>query len=295
MARARTILITGCSSGIGLDAARTLHASGEWRVFACCRKEEDVDAMRARHGIESFLIDYSKPETIERGFEDVMRETGGTLDALFNNGAHGSGGAAEDIPTDALRAIFEVNFFGWHDLTRRAVKAMRAQGGRGRIVQCSSILGNVVMPMRMAYSATKFALEAHCDALRLELSHDTDIKIISLNVGPIRTKIRENSRAHFERWIAPLVEVSAFRSFYEKKFVPRLYGPYKKDMGELEPSAVTAKLTLALDARRPAPRYSVTWPTHAFMFLKRILPGWAFDQVTLRAMGLWPAAKKLHP
>ena len=85
MARARTILITGCSSGIGLDAARTLHASGEWRVFACCRKEEDVDAMRARHGIESFLIDYSKPETIERGFEDVMRETGGTLDALFNN------------------------------------------------------------------------------------------------------------------------------------------------------------------------------------------------------------------
>ena len=152
MVRARAILITGCSSGIGLDAARTLHASGEWRVFACCRKEEDVDAMRARHGIESFLIDYSKPETIERGFEDVMRETGGTLDALFNNGAHGSGGAAEDIPTDALRAIFEVNFFGWHDLTRRAVKAMRAQGGRGRIVQCSSILGNVVMPMRMALS-----------------------------------------------------------------------------------------------------------------------------------------------
>ena len=79
-------------------------------------------------------------------------------------------------------------------------------------------------------------------ALRLELSHDTDVKVVSLNVGPIRTKIRENSRAHFERWISPLVERSAFRSFYEKKFAPRLYGPYKKDVGELEPAAETAKV-----------------------------------------------------
>jgi short-subunit dehydrogenase len=93
-------------------------------------------------------------------------------------------------------------------------------------------------------------LEAHCDALRLELA-DTDIKVVSLNVGPIRTQIRENSVPHFDKHIKPLVEKSVFKSYYEKKFMPRLYGPYKKDAGELEPEAVTKALLVALTARRP--------------------------------------------
>ena len=159
----KTILITGCSSGIGLDAALTLDKLG-WRVFAACRQEKDVLRLRSEHGLETCLIDYTKPETIESGLAHVLRETGGTLDALFNNGAYGMGCAAEDVPVQALREIFECNFFGWHDLTCRVVKVFRNQGGHGRIVQCSSILGNVVFPMRMAYSATKFALEAHCDS-----------------------------------------------------------------------------------------------------------------------------------
>jgi NAD(P)-dependent dehydrogenase (short-subunit alcohol dehydrogenase family) len=244
MGTQRTILITGCSSGIGLDAAQTLKKDG-WRVFASCRKEEDCRRLKSE-GFESPLIDYSKSETIESGLKEVLDATGGTLDALFNNGAYGVGGAAEDVPTGLLREIFECNFFGWVDLTNRCIKIFRNQGNVGRVVQCSSILGNVVFPMRMAYSSTKFALEAYCDALRLELKDQPGIKIVSLNVGPIRTMIREKSVPHFDKWMKPLVPSSAFRSFYEKKFMPRLYGPYKKDPFELEPEAVTRKLKLAL-------------------------------------------------
>ena len=289
----KTILITGCSSGIGLDAALALHAHGGWRVFASCRKQIDCDTLRRDHGLETCLIDYSKPQTIEAGLAHVLRETGGTLDALFNNGAHGMGCAAEDVPVAALREIFETNFFGWHDLTARCIRVMRKQGNRGRIVQCSSILGNVVFPFRMAYSCTKFALEAHCDALRLELA-DTDIKVVSLNVGPIRTKIRENSVPHFDKHIKPIVSESPFKSYYEKKFMPRLYGPYKKDPFELEPEAVTKALLVALQTKHPRPRYAVTVPSHLFMFLKRILPGWFLDIIVLKAMGLYPATK-FHP
>ena len=291
----RTILITGCSSGIGLDAAQALKEDG-WRVFASCRKEEDCQRMKSE-GFESPLIDYTKPETIERGLKEVLDATGGTLDALFNNGAHGVGGAAEDVPVGLLREIFECNFFGWHDLTCRVIKVFRNQGNHGRIIQCSSILGNVVFPMRMAYSCTKFALEAHCDALRLELKDQPGIKIVSLNVGPIRTMMREKSVPHFDKWMKPLVEQSVFRSFYEKKFMPRLYGPYKKDPFELEPEAVTKTLKHALTCERPRPRYAVTVPSHLFMFLKRVLPGWVLDWICLWGIGLWRPGKGfgLHP
>lgn len=288
----KTILITGCSSGIGLDAALTLDKLG-WRVFAACRQEKDVLRLRSEHGLATCLIDYTKPETIESGLAHVLRETGGTLDALFNNGAYGMGCAAEDVPVQALREIFECNFFGWHDLTCRVVRVFRNQGGHGRIVQCSSILGNVVFPMRMAYSATKFALEAHCDSLRLELA-DTDIKVVSLNVGPVRTLIREKSRPHFEKHVQPHVSQSAFRTFYEKKFIPRLYGPYRKDVGELEPEAVTRALLRALTVAKPRPRYPVTWPSRLFMFLNRVMPCWALDWIKLWGIGLYPVSK-LHP
>ena len=291
--RTKSILITGCSSGIGLDAAIELHALG-WRVFAACRKAADCGRMSSEFGLETCLIDYQKPETIASGYEAVLQKTGGTLDALFNNGAYGVGGAAEDTPTQALREIFECNFFGWHDLTCRAIKTMRAQGNHGRIVQCSSILGNVIFPFRMAYSATKFALEAHCDALRLELM-DTEIKVVSLNVGPIRTRIRENSRAHFDAHIKPTVAGSAFKTYYEQKFMPRLYGPYKRDAFELEPDAVTKTLLVALNARRPKPRYAVTFPSKLFMFLARVTPCWLLDAIKIRAIGMHPVGVKLHP
>ena len=148
----RTILVTGCSSGIGYDCAIGLRAAG-WRVFASCRSAEDCARLKSE-GFDSPLIDYERPETIETGLAEVLAATGGTLDALFNNGAYAVPGAVEDLPTEALRAIFEANFFGWHTLTRAVIPVMRAQG-HGRIVQNSSVLGFVTMPWRGAYNATK--------------------------------------------------------------------------------------------------------------------------------------------
>jgi len=148
----RTILITGASSGIGAHCARALKQDG-WRVFATARKPEDLAALE-RDGIEAFYLDYRETESIAGLVENILARTGGRLDALFNNGAHAQAGAVEDLPVEALREQFEANVLGWHDLTRRIVPIMRAQG-HGRIVHCSSILGLLPIKYRGAYAASK--------------------------------------------------------------------------------------------------------------------------------------------
>ena len=262
----KSILITGCSSGIGLDAARGLKARG-WRVFATCRQEADCERLRAE-GLESFRLDYSDEASIAAAVDEVKTRTGGTLDALFNNGAFACPGAVEDLPRGALREIFEVNLFGYHDLSRRVIPMMRAQG-HGRIVNCSSVLGLVAMTWRGAYVATKFAMEGLSDVMRIEMK-GTGIDIILIEPGPIATKIRENAIPHFEQWID--WENSVRREQYAS-LRGRLYGKKtKKDVFELGPEAVTAKLIHALESRRPKARYFVTTPTYIMGMARRILP-----------------------
>jgi len=272
----KTILITGCSSGIGLDAARGMRARG-WTVFASCRQQQDCDRMRTE-GFDSPLIDYTRPETITSGLQHVLAETGGGLDVLFNNGAHGLPGAVEDLPTDALRAIFETNFFGWHELTRQVIPVMRAQG-HGRIVQNSSILGLVAFPWRGAYVATKYAIEGLADTMRIEL-RDSGIKVILIEPGPVTSKIRENSIPHFERFID--WRNSALRERYESSLLKRLYHSNGPDTFELPASAVTNKLIHACESRRPRPRYYVTTPTYIGGFLRRVLSTRATDRILAR-------------
>jgi NAD(P)-dependent dehydrogenase (short-subunit alcohol dehydrogenase family) len=267
----RSILITGCSSGIGLDAARTLHARG-WRVFATCRQEADCDRLRAE-GLESFRLDYADEDSIAAAVAEVVSRTGGTLDALYNNGAFACPGAVEDLPRGALREIFETNLFGYHDLTRRVIPLMRAQG-HGRIVNCSSVLGLVGMTWRGAYVSTKFAMEGLTDVMRIEM-RGTGIEVILIEPGPIATKIRENAVPHFEQWID--WENSARREQYVS-LRGRLYDKKtKKDTFELGPEAVTAKLIHALEHRRPKARYYVTTPTYLMGVARRILPTRALD------------------
>ncbi|MCL5778479.1 SDR family NAD(P)-dependent oxidoreductase [Limibaculum sp. FT325] len=267
MARARSILITGCSSGIGHHAAHALASRG-WQVLATCRKEADCERLRAE-GLDSFRLDYQDRDSIHAAFDTAMERTDGRLDALFNNGAFAQPGAVEDLPTDALRASFEANFFGWHELTRRVVPVMRAQGA-GRIVQCSSVLGFSALRMRGAYIATKHAVEGYTDTLRLEL-RGTGIHVVLLEPGPIKTRIRENAQAHYERWIDR--ENSAWAEFYRTTLEPRLYKKNPPpDVGELSCRATTAKLVAALESRRPNPRYYVTRPTHLVGAMKRLLP-----------------------
>lgn len=271
----KTILITGCSSGIGYDAAHGLRAAG-WRVFASCRKQTDCDRLKAE-GFDSPLIDYADGATIASGLAETLAETGGTLDALYNNGAFACPGAVEDLQTDGLRAIFETNVFGYHDLTRQVIPVMRTQG-HGRIINCSSVLGLVAMKWRGAYVSTKFALEGLTDVLRIEM-RDTPIKVILIEPGPITSNIRKNAIPHFERWID--WENSARAAQY-KTLMSRLYTESGPDQFELPASAVTKKLLHALTASRPKARYYVTTPTYIMGALRRILPTRWLDALIMR-------------
>ncbi len=267
----KSILITGCSSGIGYDAAHGLSKRG-WRVFATCRATADCERLRGE-GLESFVLDYDDETSITTALAEVLKRTGGTLDALYNNGAYALPGAVEDLPRGGLRAIFETNLFGYHDLARQVIPVMRAQG-HGRIINCSSVLGLVGIKWRGAYVATKFAMEGLTDVMRLELK-GTGIHVSLIEPGPVTAKIRENAIPHFEKWIdwknSVLVEE------YENTLVKRLYTDSGPDPFELPPSAVTKKLVHALEASRPRARYYVTTPTYLMGALRRVLPTSALD------------------
>lgn len=263
----KTILITGCSSGIGYDAAKTLHKRG-WRVFATCRQEPDCVRLRGE-GLESFRVDYADEASLTAAVAEVAGRTDGRLDALFNNGAYALPGAVEDVPRDALREIFEVNVFGQFDLINQLLPQLLAANDP-RVINCSSVLGFTTIPFRGAYSATKFAMESLTDSMRRE-NPGGPVKLILIEPGPITTNIRANAITHFERWID--WESSRKRKFYEKTFRPRLYRTdYRKDRFELPPAAVTQKLIHALEARRPRKRYFVTVPTYFASLVTRLLP-----------------------
>ncbi len=268
----KTILITGCSSGIGYDAAHGLRAAG-WRVFASCRKATDCGRLMSE-GFDSPLIDYTDSESIYSGLADVLEATGGTLDAVFNNGAYACPGFVEDLPRGALREIFETNLFGVQELTNAIIPVMRNQG-HGRIVNCSSVLGLVGGKWRGAYVATKFAMEGLTDVLRLEIA-ESGIKVILIEPGPITSAIRQNSIPHFEKWIDR--KGSARARDYDALH-DRLYKDTGPDKFELPASAVTQKLLKALESPNPKPRYYVTRPTYLMGFLRRILSSRMLDRV----------------
>lgn len=271
----QTILITGCSSGIGLDAARTLSARG-WRVFATCRKEADAERLRAE-GLESWRLDYEDEASVAEGAAEALSRAEGRLDAVFNNGAWALPGPMEDVPREGLRQIFEANVFGPHQLTAAVLPAMRAAGS-GRIVNCSSVLGFVGVPYRGPYNASKFALEGMTDTLRRELA-SSPVKVILIEPGPIDTPFRANARAPFERWMKPAREGSSHPQEIWATVERRLYKDKKRGRFDLPPSAVTAKLIRALEAPRPKPRYFVTTPTYAADLMRRVLSSRMLDRI----------------
>lgn len=277
-ARGRSVLITGCSSGIGLDSARALQARG-WRVLATCRAAEDAARLEAE-GLESFALDLACADSVAAGAAEALARTGDRLDAVFNNGAYAIPGAAEDLPRDALRAIFETNFFGQVDLTNRLLPAMR-RAGAGRVVMNSSVLGLMATPWRAAYVATKYALEGFTDTLRLEL-RGSGVQVSLIEPGPIATPFRRKAIPHFERWIDWRASPHAAR--YESVLLKRLYAPEgaKKDRFQLPPSAVTEKLVHALESARPAARYYVTRSTWIAEGMRRFLPTGLRDAVAAR-------------
>jgi NAD(P)-dependent dehydrogenase (short-subunit alcohol dehydrogenase family) len=271
----RSILITGCSSGIGLASAREMKARG-WRVFATARKPEDIARLEDEEGVESLYLDYAEPDSIEKAVAKVLKATGGTLDALFNNGAYGQPGAVEDLRRDVLRAQFEAGFFGWHDLTARIVPVMRKQG-EGRIVFCSSVLGLISAPYRGAYCATKFAVEALADALRLELAA-TNIKIVLIEPGPIASRFLEHALEAYRRHID--LDASHHRETYRERIMRLEEGG--DQTFKLGPEAVAFKLARALESRNPKRRYFVTVPTYVAALFRRFLPTPMLDLIAAR-------------
>ena len=208
--------------------------------------------------------------------DETLSRTGGTLDAVFNNGAYGIPALLEDLPRDAMRSIFETNFFGQHELTRMLIPTFRAQG-HGRILMNSSILGFAALKWRGAYNSTKFAMEGWADTLRLEV-FSNNINVILIEPGPITSDIRIKSRAHFEKWID--WENAARRNHYEKRLKPRLYDEDRTpDRFELPASAVTDVVYKALTHPKPKARYRITTPTKAAAIGKRILSTRAMDRI----------------
>ncbi len=267
----KKILITGCSSGIGLCLARGLRDRG-YRVFASARKPADVATLTAA-GFDSLVLDLDSPESIHAAVRTVLERTEGRIYALINNGAFGQPGAVEDLSRAALRAQFETNVFGTQELTNRVIPAMRAQG-EGRIINISSLLGIVCLAYRGAYNASKFALEALSDTLRLEL-RGTNIFVCLIEPGPIESRFRANAYEAYKRHIDR--EHSVFREYY-RGVEQRLGGP-KPLPFTLPPEAVLEKVLHALQARRPKARYAVTFPTHLFAVLRRVLPVRTLDRV----------------
>ncbi|MDO6966304.1 SDR family oxidoreductase [Rhizobium alvei] len=272
MAEKPTIIVTGASSGIGAHCARKLKEDG-WRVFATVRRPEHQSELEAA-GIESFLMDYTDTGSIHALVANVLERTGGTLDALFNNGAYGQPGAVEDLATDVLRQQFEANFFGWHELTRLIIPVMRKQG-HGRIVQCSSILGIVPYRWRGAYNASKYALEGLSITMAMEL-RGSGISVSLIEPGPIRSQFTANALLHIEKNID--LEGSVHRVEYQKQ-LQRLRGESAGVKGKLGPEAVYDVLRHALTARRPKPHYVVTQPARRGVLLKRLLPSRLFYRI----------------
>jgi len=277
MATEKTILITGCSSGIGHCVAKALHKRG-YRVFATARRQESVEALRAE-GLESLQLDLCDSSSIQTAFNEIMQRSNGQLYALFNNGAYAIPGAVEDLSREALRTQFETNIFGWHELTTLVIPVMRKQGS-GRIIQNSSVLGFVAMPFRGAYNASKFAIEGLSDTLRLELK-DSGIYISLIEPGPILSRFRHNALKALQAHIN--IEHSIHREKYQS-VLARLNKEGAAMPFTLPPEAVLKRVIHALESSRPRARYHVTFPTRLFAFLKRVLSTRQLDWL-LRKVG----------
>jgi short-subunit dehydrogenase len=276
MNKLNSVLITGCSSGIGRRAAEMLQKRG-YRVFAGARKQEDVQSLQSQ-GFESILLDLNDSASIHTAFDEVLKRTEGSLGALVNNAGYGQLGAVEDQTRESLRAQFETNVFGLQELTNIVIPIMRKQG-YGRIINISSVLGLVSMAHRGAYCASKYAVEALSDALRQELS-GSGIFVSLIEPGPITSKFVDSARDIYAKNIN--MAQSIHHELYQKKLFEVESKNQKKNPFKLPPDAVVKKIIHALESPKPKIRYYVTILTYLLAFIKRGLPARALDRLLIK-------------
>lgn len=263
----RSILITGCSSGIGLAAAQRLKERG-WRVFAAARRTQDVEKLNEL-GVNGIQLDVTDSDSIRKAVDTVLQATGGTLDALFNNAGILMAGVTEDLSRDMIRQQFETNVFGPMELIRYILPVMRKQG-HGRIVQNSSILGIMTIPYYGAYNASKYALEGFTLTLRDEC-RDSGIEVSLINPGPIKTELRSHAHDIYRATVANM-SGTAHKSTYEKlekDYFPKDNKPKKS---QASPDTVVRHLIHALESKRPKIHYFVGRTAIVVAWLHKLLP-----------------------
>lgn len=274
----KSILITGCSTGIGYCVAHGLKKRGH-QVIASCRHPEDVKRLQ-QEGLTCIHLDLTDTNSIQAAVKSCLELCDSKLDVLFNNGAYGLAGAVEDISRQAIRDQFETNVFGWLELTNLLLPFMRKQG-HGQIIQNSSVLGFVALPYRGAYVASKYAIEGLTDTLRLELAH-TDINVSLIEPGPVESRFRQNAEKAFHKYIQR--EGSAHESSY-LAMEQRLKKEGHATSFTLPAEAVLDKVIHAVESSKPKIRYYVTFPTYLFGYLKRVLTSRAVDRLMLKVSG----------
>jgi short-subunit dehydrogenase len=268
------IVITGCSSGIGLETAIYLKERGV-RVYPTARREEDVKKLQEMGFENAMKLDVTSSEEIEAVISRVL-EKEGTIDVWFNNAGYGQPGAIEDLPTDILREQFETNVFGLHECTRQIIPVMRKQG-YGKIIQHSSVLGLVSLFGRGAYNASKYAIEGLTDTLRLELA-GTQIYPVLLNTGPITSDFRKNAMQKLRENVDTVHSV--FQERYEKSLKAK-----KSEVPFNEEADTVAKVVYRIvRSGKPKPRYYITKATYLLGFTKRMM-GTAFLDRVLQKIG----------
>lgn len=267
-----SILITGCSSGIGLQTAIYLKTQN-YRVFATARKNEDVDILE-KLGFEAFFLDVTKHDSITSCISKIVALTNGKLDAVFNNAGFGQPGALEDIDTNILKEQFETNVFGLHEVTQQILPIFFNQG-YGKIINHSSVLGLISLQHRGAYNASKYAIEGLSDTMRLELQN-TNIQVTVLNTGPVTSEFRNNAK---EKLITNVdVKNSRFKDVYlENLEKNKSEVPFNLDA--IEVAKVVEKI---LKSKKIKPRYYITKATYILGFAKRILSTTLLDKILVK-------------
>ncbi|RRS29904.1 MAG: oxidoreductase [Epsilonproteobacteria bacterium (ex Lamellibrachia satsuma)] len=266
------IVITGCSTGIGLETAKYLKDKFI-KVYPTARDPKDVVMLKELGFEYAMQLDVRNPEEINVVITKVL-EMDGKIDVWFNNAGFGQPGAMEDITIEVLKEQFETNVFGLHECTRQIIPVMREQG-EGKIIQHSSVLGLISLFGRGAYNASKYAIEGLTDTLRLELI-DTNIYPVLLNTGPITSHFRQTAVKKLEE------NVDTEHSVFSEKYRQSIKGTGKKvpfNEGAVSVAKVVHKIILA---DKPKPRYYITKATYLLGYIKRLLSTRLLDDILMK-------------
>ena len=270
----KTALVTGASSGIGEETARTLHKLG-YTVYAAARRTDRLEQLTPT-GIHALTMDVTDDESMSSGIEQIIAETG-RIDILVNNAGYGSYGAIEDVSLDEARRQFEVNVFGLGRLTQLVLPHMRAQRS-GTIINISSMGGRLTTPLGGWYHATKYAVEALSDALRMETA-PFGIDVAVIEPGGIRTEWSGIAADHLEE----TAEGSAYAS--QIKAVANSMRSESTNKRQSPPSVIADTVEKIVTARKPRTRYVVGFAAKPLVTLRHILPDRAFDRLISAGQG----------